>query len=882
MSTICGLQLWLLYLFEVMRIMKLNLAIIHLDMVVDTLELEPGEYSLGRSSKNNIVVQHFSLDPEQGEIYFEDDTWSYKDNQTKRVTEISNNEPLKITDQISIATREHVEAGQTRLSDFSVLRSAHQSKLNKRLAVAGSLVAGLILVTVIGYQAVRTASSSMNENKILNIVRDKVVEFEVKRDSKAIDEIKKYSGLTDADFKESSGFCTGFLVGPNIVLTAGHCLLGRLVVDLSNDFYIKTSDGEKHEIKEVLGFDVKRDFLFLRTETLESYGHLNFAESYQKEQKVFTVGNVHGEGIAIRDGIISSESTDPDEPDVKFLRYSAGTSPGNSGGPLVNAQGEVVALVFAATGTENFNLGTPTQDLREAYNKFVENDGEKQTINLAMRRVLNFKPDLMLQTLSLPYLPQFDEYPEVAQKLKEVSIDVEVPIEFSEVDKAILNPLNKAVIEAFFDVQKLLREKKEIVLDWKSFVSTETPAILPSQFDFSQNVFVKKNGRYYPQVAGLIDSPSKADYTKYKEQLKKEKKFDFQAYGYNILVEDKKVDLLDTDIFYKPKNSGGTKPRLLNLAVGTPYTQMIVFGDEDLRTKGFFGLKLFLKNFIGDGALATSYSRFIRPQSIKDFALKDLDIKKDQIQHQDVKDRLGRTWRRSRIKLFESLNLLTYCLDLPEGSLCLGRVLNVYNDHLLTILENNFRKFILSHLLVNPYFWGKDSLVDFLAAKKAQSIPLMNGVSLTVDGEVIKGQLTGLPFRFEIPEEDKVESLRLQTGLFGNDSEAKWVGYGVEWVQRDAKKDMVCGLGVEIFKSQSAFMLNYLRDRKKQEKLKKIKGEDPKPLPGIWYRPFRGLKTPFQAYGFCAPLEEDPRVSGQYFVDFKNSKPLKYPYQIGQ
>src|SRR5690606_19132601 len=95
-------------------------------------------------------------------------------------------------------------------------------------------------------------------------------------------------------------------------------------------------------------------------------------------------------------------------------------------------------------------------------------------------------------------------------------------------------------------------------------------------------------------------------------------------------------------------------------------------------------------------------------------------------------------------------------------------------------------------------------------------------------------------------------------------------------------KDLVCGLGLEVFDSHSNFILNYLRDRKKQEKLNKIKGEDPKPLPGIWYRPFRGLGRPFQVYGYCAPLEEDPRVSNQYFVDFKNAKPFRYEYSIAK
>lgn len=859
--------------------MDLNLVIIHLDMVVDTLHLEPGDYTLGRSSKNNIVVQHFSLHPEHGRIFYEDGQWFYENFDKKRTVAINNRESIELSDQISLATQEHVESGKTKLTEFSLLRGAHRAKLNKRLAIVGSVVAALLLATIISYQHFRGGGRTVNESTLLNRVRTKIVEFEVSKDEASIAALKKYAGLRDSDFKETSGFCTGFLVGPNIVLTAGHCLLGRLVIDMNNDFYIKTSDGKSHQIKEVLGFDVKRDFLFFRTEGMEAYGHLNFAKDYQIEQKVYTVGNVHGEGIAIRDGIISSETSDPDEPDVKFLRYSAGTSPGNSGGPLLDNNGDVVALVFAATGTENFNLGTSSKDLSEAYEKYVDGSDQKQTINLAMKRVLNFRPAYMLQALSLPYLPQFDEYPEISQKFAEVAIDVEVPIEFGKVVETILDPLNKRVIEAFYEVQDILKKNKEVVLDWESFVTNKTPAILPSQFDASQNIFIKKNNRYYPFVSGLIDSPSKADVTKYREQLDKEGVFDFQAYGYNIEIADKKFDLLDSDVLYKPKDASGNKQRLQNLAMGAPYSELLVKGEKDLRTPDFFGLKLFMKNFVGEaGFITTAYSRFLRPQAMKDFSVTNLEINNEDIQTAEVKDRFNRVWKRSRIKIFESINIITYCIELPEGTMCIGRAFNLYNNYLLTIIENNFRKFILSHLLINPYFWEKKSLVSFIEKGNAKNLPSMNGVNLTLKADKIEGSLSLFPFQFEIPNPEKVESIRLQTGIYGDDEKANWTGFGLEWVQREKNKDQVCGLGVEAFESNSAFILNFLRDRRKQEKLKKIKGEEAKPLPGVWFRPIRGGKYPLQAYGYCAPLEEDPRISGQSFVDFKSAKPFKYKH----
>lgn len=861
--------------------MQLKLAIIHLDMVIDTLTLEEGEYSLGRSSKNNIVVQHFSLEPDQGKVFFEEGQWFYEDFEKGRTRVINNAEVIAVSDQISLATQDYIESGRSPLTALSAKKNQHRAKLQKRKIWAASFVAVLILSTFGGYQLFRLNNRPVSENQLLNKVRDKIVEFEINRDDKSIEQLKKYAGLSDSDFKESSGFCTGFLVGPNVVLTAAHCLFGQMVIDINNDFYLKTSDGAKHKILKVLGFDVKRDFLYLQMEGMEKYGHLQFADQYQIEQKVYTVGNVHGEGIAIRDGILSSESTDADYPDVKFLRYSAGTSPGNSGGPLVDSEGRVVALVFAATSTENFNLGTPSSDLKAAYEQFVLKGTESQTITLQMKRVLNFKPAVMLQALSLPYLPQFEEYPEISQKFNEISIDVAVPMEFADVDKVILEPLNKTVIETFYEVQAILRKNKEVVLDWGSFVSAKTPAILPSQFDISQSQFVKRNGRYYPLLAGLIDSPSKTDYKKYLERLDKEGVFDFQSYGYNIEVSDEKVDLLDSDVFYKPKDDSGNKPRIFNLSYGPPYSQLLVHGTDDPRTVGFFGLKLFLKNYLGqNGVIANSLSRFVRPQAIKDFTLKDIEVANDDIETTEVKDRLGRTWKRSRLKLFESMNLMTYCLDLPEGPFCVGRMFNLYNNFLLTVIENNFRKFILSHLLINPYFWKPQRLVTYLQEGQGRELESMQGVQLKVAGSSLKGFLSDFGTEFELPMAS-IESVRLQTGLLARESgEADWAGFGLDWIQKQKDGDKVCGLGAEIIDSQSSFILNYLRERKAQEKMKKIKGENAQPLPGIWYRAFRGHPVPFQLYGYCAPIVEDPRIANNYFVDFKNATPFKFNHNV--
>ena len=255
-------------------------------MVIETLSLEPGEYNIGRSQDNNIVVQHFSLNLVQGKILFKNDRWFYQDGKTQRLTPVTDFESIALSDQIAIASQQYVENEETHISDFASLLSQHRGTLKKRLALVGGLVVALFLVAFGIYQIFKSNNNPMNPNLLLAQVRKHVVEFEAVRDDKAIEDYKAYGGLKDSDLKESVGFCTGFFVAPNVILTASHCLFGHMVIDINNDFVIKTADGKTHNIKNVLGFDVKRDYLFLETEGMEAYGFLEFAPNYKVGQKV--------------------------------------------------------------------------------------------------------------------------------------------------------------------------------------------------------------------------------------------------------------------------------------------------------------------------------------------------------------------------------------------------------------------------------------------------------------------------------------------------------------------------------------------------------------------------------------------------------------------
>jgi hypothetical protein len=637
-------------------------------------------------------------------------------------------------------------------------------------------------------------------------------------------------------------------------------------LDLQTSFEIRMADGKKFQPKQILGFDPVRDFLFLKIEGAESYGHLEFANDFKIGQTVYTLGNAHGQGIAIREGIMANETQDLNDPTIKYIRYSAGASPGNSGGPLLDSSGRIVALVFAATGAENYNLGTSCHDLKLGFTKFVENTEPKE-IKVKVKRLFNFNLNTFLQKQILPFLAEYSEYPEVNELIDQIELKFEAPIVFDQIGEKILTEVQQKSSQALKSVEEALLAKKQVILDWQSFVSEKTPAIFPSQFDSSQNSFYKHNGRLYMKVAGFLDSPNRKDFRTYVEQFEKEKKFDFQAYGMNtefVQPPDEKSN----QIQYLLKNTAKNKLSVDDLAQGSLYSQLILntkVTDPGLTTQ-------FLKNYFGDeGALSGTYSAFIRPQSYKTFTLKGIE---KPMEHSQVEDGLGRLWHRWNFKLFDQIYFYIYCLPVPEGSLCAARIFPVENKDRRQFVESNFREHILGHFLENPYFWEPQELVTFLQEPANQKLTSLRGIELSKTAGSFQLKLKGFDLLLTLP--GSMKSVRILTGLYrGVDQQTVWSGFGAEWLTGNSQ---MCGLLLEPENSQSLFVLNFLRDTLKRHKLKEeAKKEE---IPKYWTKSFKTPKgDAVQLVGYCAPIRENPIEISTYFVDFKRAKPFTGTYK---
>jgi len=148
--------------------------------------------------------------------------------------------------------------------------------------------------------------------------------------------------------EESGSVGTGFVMS-----TSGHVLTCHHVVS-GNSMNGVLATGEAARL-ELLARDSSCDLAIL-SGAASSTPPLRFADplSIREGQTVYAVGHPHGLGFTISRGVVSSCNRTMNG--IDFIQTDVSLNPGNSGGPIVNEDGEVVAI---ATGvvTESQGLG---------------------------------------------------------------------------------------------------------------------------------------------------------------------------------------------------------------------------------------------------------------------------------------------------------------------------------------------------------------------------------------------------------------------------------------------------------------------------------------------------------------------------------------------
>ena len=145
------------------------------------------------------------------------------------------------------------------------------------------------------------------------------------------------------------GLGSGFIVSPDgVILTNAH------VVDGASDVTVKLTDRREFKAK-VLGVDKPSDVAVLKIDAKNlPTVKLDTANDVKVGEWVVAIGSPFGFDNSVTAGIVSGKSRSlPDSSYVPFIQTDVAVNPGNSGGPLFNAKGEVVGInsqIFTRSG----------------------------------------------------------------------------------------------------------------------------------------------------------------------------------------------------------------------------------------------------------------------------------------------------------------------------------------------------------------------------------------------------------------------------------------------------------------------------------------------------------------------------------------------------
>ncbi|BBI91956.1 putative serine endoprotease (protease Do), membrane-associated [Serratia symbiotica str. Tucson] len=151
-------------------------------------------------------------------------------------------------------------------------------------------------------------------------------------------------------------------LGAGVVIDAakGYVVTNNHVVDNANKIQVKLSDGRRYDAK-VIGKDMRSDIALLQLKDFKNLTAIKMADSDELRvgDYAIAIGNPYGLGETATSGIVSAlgRSGLNIENYENFIQTDAAINRGNSGGALVNLNGELIGINTAILAPDGGNIG---------------------------------------------------------------------------------------------------------------------------------------------------------------------------------------------------------------------------------------------------------------------------------------------------------------------------------------------------------------------------------------------------------------------------------------------------------------------------------------------------------------------------------------------
>lgn len=155
-------------------------------------------------------------------------------------------------------------------------------------------------------------------------------------------------------------FGSGFFVSDKYILTNWH-----VVSDTSDGtVQVKMFDG-KELIGKIVKSDIKRDLALVEVDVQENMSDIKYANEVSLGETIIVIGNPLGLEFTVTKGIVSH--LDRKFNDYKFIQIDASVNGGNSGGIVIDSNGNLVGVVKSKVeeiGVEGLGFIIPYENVK--------------------------------------------------------------------------------------------------------------------------------------------------------------------------------------------------------------------------------------------------------------------------------------------------------------------------------------------------------------------------------------------------------------------------------------------------------------------------------------------------------------------------------------
>ncbi len=235
--------------------------------------------------------------------------------------------------------------------------------------VFSALVSSIFYIVFLMGCAGSVKQPTMLTKAQLSLVNDTVCEIVIKKpvkDSLTYEkDIQEYIEILPLWFRtdEYLPIGTAFAISKTRMLTALHALGLQNESLMHKKFYIRDANKRVYEISDIYKLNSFKDIVEFEAEGKTFDRWLTLEDTAEMNTPVVSVGSVAGEGIIKRSGLLTSEKTNEvDGRQWDIISFSADASPGNSGGPLLNMNGNVIGIILARDEENKLGFALPVSE----------------------------------------------------------------------------------------------------------------------------------------------------------------------------------------------------------------------------------------------------------------------------------------------------------------------------------------------------------------------------------------------------------------------------------------------------------------------------------------------------------------------------------------